>query len=145
MASYSSKCGRQIIMVGFPKTRTFRIINRFAGIRLPSRNPAVLSLVENYLPTVFATLLEPAWVLLNRMLCLLQPFDKLRRGNAEASASVKARYTSLPPQLVVWRAFRSGHILLAAVCVVALSTNILAVTLSAIIEERSTNLSLIHI
>ncbi|KAL3426519.1 hypothetical protein PVAG01_00028 [Phlyctema vagabunda] len=109
------------------------------GIRLPSKNAVVLSILENYLPTTFATLLEPFWVILNRILCLLQPFEELRNGNAKRSTSIGVHYTSLPPQLVVWRALRAaGHFLLSAVCVVSVSTNILAVVLSGLIIENPT-------
>ena len=76
------------------------------------------------------------WVILNRLLCLLQPFDELRKGNAKANRSVKAKYTSLPPQLVLWRALRSGHFLLAAVCTIAVSINLLAVALSGLLNEN---------
>ncbi|KAL2059944.1 hypothetical protein VTL71DRAFT_10099, partial [Oculimacula yallundae] len=107
------------------------------GITLPSRNLIVLSILQNYLPTVFATLLEPVWVILNRILCLLQPFDELRKGNATSTKTIQAKYTSLPPQLVVWRAIKSGHFLLAAVCVIAVTTNILAVALSGLIIQGS--------
>jgi len=74
-------------------------------------------------------------VILNRILCLLQPFDELRKGNATPTKTIQAKYTSLPPQLVVWRALRSGHLLLAAVCLIAVSTNILAVSLSGLIIQ----------
>ncbi|KAH7310374.1 hypothetical protein BKA65DRAFT_413820 [Rhexocercosporidium sp. MPI-PUGE-AT-0058] len=105
------------------------------GIVFPSRNPVVLSILQNYLPTIFATLLEPAWVILNRILCLLQPFDELRKGNATSMKSIQAKYTSLPPQLVVWRAMKSGHFLLGAVCVITVSINVLAVSLSGLIIQ----------
>lgn len=108
------------------------------GISLPSHNPVVLSIIENYLPTTVATFLEPAWVILNRLLCLLQPFDELRKGNAKSSSSVGAKYTSLPPQLVICRAVKSHHFLLAAVCAIAVSTNLLAVALSGLLIEGST-------
>lgn len=72
---------------------------------------------------------------LNRVLCVLQPFEELRRGNARSAATIEARYTSLPPQLVVWRALRSKHFFLALVCIVAVSGNILAVALSGLISE----------
>ncbi|CZS99632.1 uncharacterized protein RCO7_07940 [Rhynchosporium graminicola] len=107
------------------------------GITLPSRNQVVLSILQNYFPTIFATLLEPVWVILNRILCLLQPFDELRKGNATSAKTIQAKYTSLPPQLVVWRAIKSGHFLLAAVCIIAVSINILAVALSGLIIQGS--------
>jgi hypothetical protein len=99
----------------------------YAGLTLPSTNPIALSILQNYLPTAFATFLEPAWVILNQLLCLLQPFEELRRGNAKFSKSIGAKYTSLPPQLIVLRAVRSGHFILAVVGTITISTNLLAV------------------
>jgi hypothetical protein len=106
-----------------------------SGISLPSNNPIVRSIIENYAPTAFATFLEPIWIILSRLLCLLQPFEELRKGNASSSKSVEVKYTSLPPQLAIWRAFRAKHFLLAVVCFVAVSTNVLAVTLAALLNE----------
>lgn len=105
------------------------------GLTRPSSNPLVLSILENLVPTAFATVNEPFWILLNRLLCVLQPFTDLRNGKAKPDATVDARYTSVPPQLAVWRALRSGHFLLATVCVMAISMNVLAVALSGIFNE----------
>ncbi|OBT46370.1 hypothetical protein VE00_02735 [Pseudogymnoascus sp. WSF 3629] len=110
-------------------------ITTFNGLARPSSNPLVLSILENLVPTAFATINEPFWILLNRLLCILQPFTDLRNGKAKPDATVDARYTSIPPQLAVWRALRSGHFLLATVCVMAISMNVLAVALSGIFNE----------
>lgn len=98
----------------------------------------MLSIIENYAPTAFATLVEPTWVVLNRLLCVLQPFEELRKGNAAAFSSVEVKYTNLPPQLAVWRAVRAKHFLLAMVSITAVSTNFLAVALSALINQGET-------
>ncbi|KFY30343.1 hypothetical protein V493_01977 [Pseudogymnoascus sp. VKM F-4281 (FW-2241)] len=110
-------------------------ISKFNGLVRPSSNPLVLSILENLVPTAFATINEPFWILLNRLSCVLQPFTDLRNGKAKPDATVDARYTSIPPQLAVWRALRSGHFLLATVCVMAISMNVLAVALSGIFNE----------
>lgn len=88
---------------------------------------------------VFATSFEPIWVFLNRMLCLFQPFKDLWRGHSPAARSIDARYTTVPPQLAAWRAMRSGHLLLAFLCLVALMGNVLAVSLSALFNEIPTS------
>jgi len=75
-------------------------------------------------------------VLLNRLLCLLQPFDQLRGGNAPPSTSLNLRYSSIPPQLVLWRALRAKHFLLAAVCGMALLANILTIALSSLFNQK---------
>ncbi len=83
-------------------------------------------------------MIEPIWIVLNRLLCVLQPFKDLQNGGAKAGSSIQARYTSIPPQLAFWRALRFRHFLLVAVCAVAMSTNVLAVALGALFEEKPT-------
>lgn len=94
-------------------------------------------LVENYIPTALATLIEPIWILVNRLLCMLQPLEELRGGRAVAHRSINADYSSLPPQLVIFKALKSSHFKLAAVCSMALLANFLAVAFSGMFDERS--------
>ncbi|KAL8978645.1 MAG: hypothetical protein Q9205_005820, partial [Flavoplaca limonia] len=105
------------------------------GLPLPSNSQVVNQLVLNYIPVTFATLLEPFWVLLNRMLCILQPFEEIRNGRAKPSQSFDVKYTSLPPQLIFWRALRARHLLLVALCLIGFSANFLAVALGALFED----------
>lgn len=105
-----------------------------AGLRLPSRSPLINQLVTNYAPVVFATFLEPFWLLLNRLLCILQPFEELSTANAKPSKSFNLKYTSLPPQLVILRALRARHFLLVAVCAIGLSANVMSVALSGLFQ-----------
>ncbi|KAF5567094.1 hypothetical protein FPHYL_3431 [Fusarium phyllophilum] len=105
------------------------------GLHRPSENFEVLQLLENYIPTVFATLVEPLWVLLTRLLCVLQPFRDLWAGKAEPSHSIDATYTSIPPQLVFWRAIKSKHFILALVCSMAFLANLLAVGMGSLFNE----------
>ncbi|KAF1834095.1 hypothetical protein BDW02DRAFT_589154 [Decorospora gaudefroyi] len=116
--------------------------NQPYGIAMPSDKIIVRQLIENYIPTALATLIEPVWILINRLLCLLQPLEELRGGNAIARRSIDADYSSLPPQLVMFRALRSSHFKLAAVCLMALLANILAVAFTGIFEERSVGVPL---
>ncbi|KAL6154620.1 hypothetical protein ACJBU6_06253 [Exserohilum turcicum] len=106
------------------------------GIVRPS-STLMRQIVENYIPTALATLIEPVWILINRLLCLLQPLEELRGGKAAASRSIDADYSSLPPQLVMFKALRSSHFKLAVVCLMALLANVLAVAFSGVFEERS--------
>ncbi|KAK4985707.1 hypothetical protein LTR50_005799 [Elasticomyces elasticus] len=105
------------------------------GISLPSSNRFVRQLVENYMPTIIATFLEPVWVGLNRLLCMLQPLEELRSCKALTEKSVGLNYSSLPPQLVFWKALRAGHVMTAAVCAMALLANLLAITFSGLFNE----------
>ncbi|OAL49498.1 hypothetical protein IQ07DRAFT_568465 [Pyrenochaeta sp. DS3sAY3a] len=105
------------------------------GLPLPSRNPVVLNLVVQYLPTAIATLIEPMWILINRLLCVLQPFEELRGSNASASKSISMNYTSLPPQLTILKAFRAGHLILGSVCIMALLANLLATSFAGLIFQ----------
>lgn len=112
--------------------------NQILGISRPSSDFEVLQLLENYIPTIIATLIEPFWVLLNRHLCVLQPFVELWEGKAKPSRSIDATYTSIPPQLVFWRALKSRHYILALMCVVSLLANLLAVGLGSLFNEDVT-------
>ncbi|SCV34078.1 uncharacterized protein FFFS_04190 [Fusarium fujikuroi] len=108
------------------------------GLHRPTDNFEVLQLLENYIPTIFATLVEPFWVLLNRLLCVLQPFRDLWKGKADSSHTIEANYTSIPPQLVLWRALKSKHFVLALLCVMALLSNLLAIGLGSLFNEAPT-------
>ena len=94
-----------------------------------------MQLLENYLPTIIATLIEPLWVLLNRLLCVLQPFQDLAAGHATQQRSIKATYTAIPAQLVIWRAFKARHFTLIVVCITALVANLLGIGLAALLNE----------
>ncbi|OHE95378.1 hypothetical protein CORC01_09250 [Colletotrichum orchidophilum] len=108
---------------------------RNRGLIRPTTNFEVLQILENYVPTIFATFLEPFWVLVNRLLCIIQPFRDLWTGRKTAGGSINARYTSVPPQLALWRAAKSGHFMLMAICVLALLSNLLAVGLGGLFNE----------
>lgn len=85
---------------------------------------------------MLATFIEPVWVVINRLLCMLQPFEELRHGQAPARRSLTSDYASLPPQLTIWKALRSRHFVLAAVCGMALLANLLAIAFSRLFNER---------
>ncbi|KAL8842259.1 MAG: hypothetical protein Q9170_000585 [Blastenia crenularia] len=110
------------------------------GLPLPSDKALTNQLLLNYIPIVFATFLEPSWLLLNRVLCVLQPFEELRRGKAKSSRSLDLRYTSLPPQFNFWRSFRGGHWTLSAVCAIGLSANLLAISLGGLLNTGSVSI-----
>ncbi|KAL2207713.1 hypothetical protein CC79DRAFT_772673 [Sarocladium strictum] len=105
------------------------------GLIRPTDNTEVLQLIENYIPTVFATLVEPFWVLLTRLLCMLQPFRDLWKGHAAAKSTVQSTYTAIPPQIVAWRALKSRHFLLVILCLMVFLSNLLAVGLGALFNE----------
>ncbi|KAF2025483.1 hypothetical protein EK21DRAFT_103882 [Setomelanomma holmii] len=110
---------------------------RSQGLPLPSSNTIVQNILENYIPTAIATLIEPMWVLINRPLCMLQPIEELQKCNAPAKRSIDLDYSSLPPQLVVFQALRSKHFVLAAVCTMALLANVLAVAFAGIFNQAT--------
>ncbi len=116
-------------------------IGRDFGLSLPSGNPVVIKIITNYVPVVFATILGPVWLLLNRMLCVPQPFEKLQSLGAKPSQTINLHYSSLPPQLVVWRALRARHLVLAAVCAIGLSANVLSVALSGLFQIKVVSVS----
>lgn len=59
----------------------------------------------------------------------------MSEGRSEPSKSIETTYTALPPQLVVWRALRARHLMLAMICITALLSNVLAVGLGALFNE----------
>ncbi|KAM0699157.1 hypothetical protein Q7P36_001203 [Cladosporium allicinum] len=107
------------------------------GLALPSQNRFIRQVVENYIPTIIATLIEPVWVVLNRLMCMFQPFEELRNGNALARRSVDLKYASLPPQFSLSRALGANHFVLSAVCAMALLANVLAVAFSGLLDEET--------
>jgi hypothetical protein len=111
--------------------------SRANGLPLPSQNRFIRQMVENYIPTIIATLIEPVWVVLNRLTCMFQPFEELRNGNALARRSVDLKYASLPPQFSLSRALGAKHFVLSAVCAMALLANVLAVAFSGLLDEET--------
>ena len=105
------------------------------GLALPTQNRFVRQLLQSYLPTVIATLIEPVWVVLNRLLCLFQPFEALHGNAVSARRSIDLKYSSLPPQFVLFRALGAKHFVLSAICVMALLANVLAVAFSGLLDE----------
>ena len=109
-----------------------QLITSSTGIPLPSQSSLIQQILLNLIPTGFATLLEPFWALLSRLICLVTPLEVLAKGNANASQSFLLEYASIPSQLVTWKALKSRHYVLALICFVALLANILTVTLSGL-------------
>jgi hypothetical protein len=107
------------------------------GLPLPSKSKIIQNVLENYIPTAIATLIEPMWVLINRLLCMLQPLEELQNCKASARKSINLNYSSLPPQLVVFKALRSRHFVLAAVCAMALLANLLAIAFAGLFNQDS--------
>lgn len=105
------------------------------GLPLPSTIKLVQNILENYIPTALATLIEPMWVMINRLLCMLQPIEELRSCKAEAKDSIDLNYSSLPPQLTLFKALRSKHFVLATVCAMALLSNLLAIAFAGIFNQ----------
>lgn len=84
-----------------------------------------------------AAFFEPVWVVLNRMICMLQPYEQLRKGSAPAVKSLTIDYSSLPPQAVIWRALRAGHISLALICMMVILANVLSIAFNSIVFESN--------
>ena len=121
------------VVIGFLHLR----ISSRNGLSLPSQTRFVRQLLENYLPTAIGTLIGPFWLVLNRNICMLQPFEDLRKKRSTIRESIGANYTAIPPQLVVWKAFRKGHILLASLCLMTLLADVLSVSLAGLLFENT--------
>lgn len=94
--------------------------------------------MENFIPTMLSTMIEPFWVLVNRLLCVLQPFNDLWQGKAAPDHTISTTYTSIPPQFVIWRALKSKHFILPVVCSAVFLANVLTISLPAIFKEEET-------
>jgi hypothetical protein len=106
---------------------------------LPTSSKFKQNLVREYIPVAIAALIEPGWILVNRLLCMLQPLEALRESKSKASASIALNYSSLPPQLTLFRAFRAGHFILATICAMALLANLLAVAFAGLLFQDTVN------
>lgn len=111
--------------------------NGYIGLRLPSKSRVVQNVVREYLPTAAASLIEPMWILINRLLCMLQPLEELQNSRARASRSIDLNYNSLPPQLTILKALRSGHFMLASVCGMTLLANLLSTTFAGLLIQET--------
>ena len=118
-----------------------QLAKEYKGLKSFTENAVLRQLLISYVPVIFATFLEPFWTLLNRVLCILQPFQTLRRANSPMSKSLELRYSCVPPQLALWRAVRARNGLLVLVCAIGLSTNILAVALAGLFVNTRTEVS----
>ncbi|PHH78245.1 hypothetical protein CDD82_3157 [Ophiocordyceps australis] len=114
------------------------------GLSRPSKKPLALRVITKYIPTIFATLLEAFWILLNRHYCTLQPFQKLCAGKARPSKTIETTYSAVPPPLALWRAIKAHHFNLASVCAVALLGNLLGIGLGALLNENETTIQYPH-
>jgi hypothetical protein len=75
------------------------------------------------------------WILINRLLCILQPLEELHRTHAPAAKSISLNYNSIPPQLTIVQAVRSGNLLLASVCGMVLLANVLAIAFAGLLFQ----------
>jgi len=85
---------------------------------------------------VLATLLEAMWLVLNRIVCVLQPFEALRTATAPASKTLTLEYNAFPPQVFIFKAIKNRHFLLALICLMSLLANGLAIAASALFNEE---------
>lgn len=108
------------------------------GLVRPSQNFESLQLLENYIPIVFSTLLEPFLFIVSRLICALQPYSDLLDGKHSPRTTIETNYESLSPQLVAWRAMKAGHYFLAVLSILVLMANVLAVGLGAVFNESAT-------
>jgi hypothetical protein len=69
---------------------------------------------------------------------MLQPYEQLRRGNATQSRTLSETYDCLPPQAVIFKAFKSGRLSLASLCcLMTLLANLISVAFSSLLYERT--------
>ncbi|KOS19650.1 hypothetical protein ESCO_000606 [Escovopsis weberi] len=107
------------------------------GLTLPSSNFNVNKILIGYLPTIFSSVLvEPFWLALSRMLCLLQPFYDLLSNRGTAQRTINAPYAAIPAQFATFQALEARHFLLGMVCFGAALGSVLSVGLGALFDQR---------
>lgn len=84
---------------------------------------------------------EPIWIVFNRLLCMLLPYEELRKGKSSAARSITLDYHSLPPQAVIARALKAGHVSLTLVCIMALLANVLSVAFNSLLYESTAGIA----
>ncbi|KAH0287074.1 hypothetical protein KCU62_g6191, partial [Aureobasidium sp. EXF-3399] len=125
-------------MIAFTATAAFVTNN---GLPLPSKSLFVNQLLKNYLPMVVGASFEPIFTMITSTLCMLQPYEQLRRGHEKPGRSITLNYASLPPQAVVFRALKNKHIGLAFVSLMTILANVLSVAFSGLLTESSVLIS----
>lgn len=95
------------------------------------------NIIYNYLPTFIAMFTEPFWVLLTRYAALVMPYQELHAGGSSPLKSITVNYDSKPPHFVTYRSFRARHFILAALSVMALASNFLAVAFGALFNDKT--------
>jgi hypothetical protein len=84
---------------------------------------------------VVGAFFDPIFTMITRTLCMLQPYEQLRRGHEKPERSITLEYTSLPPQAVVFRALKNKHVGLALVSLMTLLANVLSIAFSGLLTE----------
>jgi hypothetical protein len=108
------------------------------GLPLPSSSIFINQIVVKYLPMLVGAFFEPIFTWLTRTLCMLQPYEQLRKGNAAPSRSLDATYNSLPPQAAMFTALKTRYISLASVCcVMTFLANVVSVAFSGVLYEHT--------
>ncbi|KAG9757491.1 hypothetical protein KCU73_g4382, partial [Aureobasidium melanogenum] len=116
--------------------------NLYNGLRLPSESLFINQILVKYTPMVVGAFFEPIFTWLTRTLCMLQPYDKLRKGSAKPFQAITVDYDSLPPQAVILRTLKAKTFSLASVCcVMTLLANLLSLAFSNVLREHLTLVS----
>jgi Protein of unknown function (DUF3433) len=107
------------------------------GLPLPPGNTTVQQIFLNYVPLLYGTIIEPFWVLISRYICFLQPFEDLKQGSANASKTILQKYTSSPPQWVLFPALKNRHFRLASASLATILANLLTIALSGLFATKT--------
>jgi hypothetical protein len=86
----------------------------------------------SFMPTLIATFTEASWVSLHRDLSVLETWVAIRKRHTRAQESLSLRYSSRPPSLVFWMAFKRRHFILSFVSCICLTTGILNIAMAGL-------------
>ena len=86
----------------------------------------------SFLPTLIATFIETSWLSLHRDLSVLETWVAIRKHHTRAQESLSLRYSSRPPSLVFWMAFKRRNFILSFVSCLCLTTGILNIAMAGL-------------
>ena len=124
-------------IIGFSYLLTIAI--RSGGFTyLADSNEFTQQLLWSFTPTLMATAIESALLVMHRDLSVLEPWVRLRNGNASAAQSLSLRYASRPPAAILAGTFKKRNFLLLFVSLVSISSSVLNIAMGGLFSQSFT-------
>ena len=105
---------------------------------LAESNIFTQQLLWSFTPTLIATMIESALLVVHRDLSLFQSWTKLRAGNVLARRSLSLRYASRPPAAILLGTFKNRDFLLFFISLTSISSSILNIAMGGLFSQSFT-------